>query len=166
MAELYGWPPPEDTTIIRRWPTLGGVLADKLIAVSFDAASGTLSLRGKSVAWSTHGRLMADRIVQDVNEALGRNAVSKVVILPPEPAGSPAPVPAPAWVPHAFAAAARAPHEDARLADIVRQLAGSAPHEPMHLFPVGSEQPDAPPLADVVRAKAAARARADRNRLS
>ncbi|MEW2623617.1 hypothetical protein [Streptomyces sp. NPDC048106] len=162
MAEHFGWPIPEDTTVVGQWPAVGGPLSDKLIAVSFDAVSGTLSLRGKSVAWCTHGRLTADRIVQDVNEALGRNTVSRVVILPPEP-GSPVPVPAPAWVPYAFVAAAQAPREDARLADALRCQADSAPHEPTHLFPSHADRPAAVP-ADVVRAKAAARARADRDR--
>ncbi len=165
-AELYGWPQPEDTTVIRQWPTLGGPLADKLTAVSFDPASATLSLRGKSVAWCTHGRLVAEQIVQDVNEALGGATVSRVVILPPEPAGSPPPVPTPAWVPHAFTAAARVPHEDARLADVLRLQAELAPHEPTHLFTSGTERPVAPSPGDVVRSKAAARARADRDRLT
>ncbi|CAL9327238.1 hypothetical protein [Streptomyces sp. SudanB182_2057] len=166
VAEYFGWPTPEDTTVVEQWPALGGNLSDKLIAVSFDLATGTLSLRGKSVAWSAHGRLTADRIVQDVNKALGRNLVSRIAILPPEPAGSPAPVPAPAWVPYAFAAAARVPHEDARLADILRSQAELAPHEPTHRFPSGTERPAAPSPADAARAKAAARARADRDRLT
>ncbi|MFE5899887.1 hypothetical protein ACFQ67_21150 [Streptomyces sp. NPDC056488] len=161
MTEFYGWPLPEDTEVVRQWAALGGSLPAELVAVSFDPASGVLSLRGKSIAWSTHGRLMADRIVQDMNKALGRNLVSKVVILPPQPASSSVPVPA--WVPHAFAAATRSAHQDTRLADTLRRQSESAPHEPTHLFPSTTEQPAAASPADAVRARAAARARADRD---
>ncbi|MEU3050363.1 hypothetical protein ABZ705_28315 [Streptomyces sp. NPDC006984] len=165
MAEYVGWPVPVDTTVVRQWPALAGSLSEHLSAVSFDSASGILRLRGKSLAWTTQGRLLANQIAQRVNEAIRSNTVSRVVVLPPEPAGPSAPEPAPAWVPYAFAPAAPAPHQDVRLANTLRQLAESAPHEPTHLFPASTERPTVPP-ADVVWAKAAARARADRDRLT
>lgn len=163
VAEMAGWPIPVDTTLIRQWPTLAGRLADHLIAVSFDPASGVLRLRGKSLAWTTQGRLLANQIVQDVNEALRSPAVSKVVILPFDPTASAAPVsvPAPVWVPPAFTAAAQA-RCDTQLAYTVRLQAELAPHEPTHLFPPVPDQADSWTRDDTVHARAAARARSAR----
>ncbi|MFF8035863.1 DciA family protein [Streptomyces sp. NPDC016626] len=168
LAETAGWPVPVDTTLLTQWPMLAGRLADHLTAVSFDPASGILRLRGESLAWTTQGRLLANQIVKDVNQALRSNTVSKVVILPFAPTASQAPVPAPtpAWAPPAFTAAAPA-RGDTRLINTVRLQAELAPREPSHLFPPSTDQADAPWTTDnTVNARAAARARAERQQRS
>ncbi|MFI0742681.1 DciA family protein [Streptomyces sp. NPDC021100] len=147
-AAEYGWPVPEVHPVVARWSVLAGErLAAGLTAIGFDPATNTLTLQGASTAWAAQGRLLAKRLIEQVNGSLNADVVRTVRILAPaqtEP-DSPSP-PATTQEPGVLAAVRR---QDRRV-----------PREPAHLFTGVCGPEAAPRRSDVVRAAALARARA------
>ncbi|MFJ5548656.1 DciA family protein [Streptomyces sp. NPDC093225] len=166
-AEHYGWPAPEAADLIRQWPALVGEVAANLIAVSFNPASGTLHLRAQSRAWTTQGRLLAPGLIKRVNDAIGAQTVRAIVILPPAPATVPVapPLSLPS-VPSVFAA--QVPRQQDRLLVAAAQRqAAQTPRDADQLGTVTEDRQAAlRQNAEAVRARAIARARAERGHLS
>ncbi|AWT46827.1 MULTISPECIES: DciA family protein [Streptomyces] len=92
------------------WHSVAGPLAKHVVPTAFDSETGTLILAGTSAAWLTNTRLLADRLMQGLNDVLGAGSVrhirlvkkapSTLLALPPKP-DSPRwpqqqPIPAPA----------------------------------------------------------------------
>jgi hypothetical protein len=90
------------------WHSVAGPLAKHVVPTAFDSETGTLTLAGSSVAWLTNARLLADRLMQGLNEVLGAGTVrhihlvrrdpSTLLPLPPMPDNPRAPQPEPTTV--------------------------------------------------------------------
>ncbi|MFI1354491.1 DciA family protein [Streptomyces sp. NPDC020898] len=87
------------------WHSVAGPLAEHVVPTAFDSETGTLTLAGTSVAWLTNARLLAGRLMQGLNDALGagtvrhirlvRRAPSTILPLPTMPDGPRASQPEP-----------------------------------------------------------------------
>ncbi|ALC18361.1 DciA family protein [Streptomyces pristinaespiralis] len=91
------------------WHSVAGPLAQHVVPTDFDSETGTLTLAGPSAAWLTNTRLVADRLVQGLNDVLGAGTVrhirlvkenpSQVPLLPPMPDSLRTPRPEPTTAP-------------------------------------------------------------------
>lgn len=91
------------------WHSVAGPLATHVVPTAFDSETGTLTLAGASAAWLTNTRLLADRLLQGLNDVLGAGTVRQLHLvkrdpptllpLPRMPDSPRAPQPAPATVP-------------------------------------------------------------------
>ncbi|MFF7369856.1 DciA family protein [Streptomyces tricolor] len=69
---------------------VGPDLAQHVEALSFDAVTGTLTVRADTVAWAVNMRLLAPAVITRLNEALGVDGIRCLKILGPSPlAGTP-----------------------------------------------------------------------------
>ncbi|MFJ7242697.1 DciA family protein [Streptomyces olivaceus] len=57
------------------WHSVAGPLAKHVSPTAFDSETGTLTLAGTSAAWLTNTRLLADHLVQRLNDVLGAATV-------------------------------------------------------------------------------------------
>ncbi|MFF9090484.1 DciA family protein [Streptomyces sp. NPDC014991] len=91
------------------WHSVAGPFAKHVVPTAFDSETGTLTLAGTSVAWLTNTRLLADRLMQGLNDVLGAGTVrqfqlvkrdpSTLLLLPPMPDSPRAPQPEPTTMP-------------------------------------------------------------------
>nr|WP_239146375.1 DciA family protein [Streptomyces sp. SID10815] len=91
------------------WHSVAGPLAKHVVPTAFDSETGTLTLAGTSVAWLTNTRLLADRLMQGLNDVLGAATVRQIQLmkrdpstlhlLPPMPESPRAPQPKPTTAP-------------------------------------------------------------------
>jgi hypothetical protein len=91
------------------WHAVAGPLAKHVAPTAFDSETGTLTLASASVAWLTNTRLLADRLMQGLNDMLGAGTVrhihlvkrdpSTLLPLPPMPDSPRTPEPGPTTVP-------------------------------------------------------------------
>lgn len=86
--------PAAGATLRERWAAIAPELAGHVIAVSYDADSGRLTVCPESATWATKARLEQTRIIAAANESAGRTVVRSLQILAPgtvavtEPAGT------------------------------------------------------------------------------
>lgn len=152
VAELItemGWGRPETVAILSLWPELVGSIAANLRAVDFDPDTGTLTLASESSAWATQAHLISKQLISRLNIALDSPTVRALCILRPavsEPvAGRPS----------------EAEAEPVLQAALSRQDA-ALPREPEHVFTAGQDAKARSEQADIIRARALARARSGR----
>ncbi|MFH8342993.1 DciA family protein [Streptomyces sp. AM6-12] len=83
-----------ETSPLPAWYSVAGPLAKHVAPTAFDSETGTLTLAGVSAAWLTSSRLLADLLVQRLNDVLGAGTVRHIrlvkredppTLLPPPP---------------------------------------------------------------------------------
>jgi predicted nucleic acid-binding Zn ribbon protein len=117
---------PDAPAVIADWDNLAEPFARHVRPVSFDPATGALSVQAVSKAWVTNMRLLGPQVISQLNERLGSEQISQLRIFGPA---------APASTPAKCSAAPVAPELQAALD---RQL-GVARREPRELFQAGRE---------------------------
>ncbi|MET9197111.1 DciA family protein [Streptomyces olivaceus] len=118
------------------WHSVAGPLAKHVVPTAFDSETGTLTLVGASVAWLTNTRLLADRLVQGLNDVLGAGTVRSLrlvrressTLLPLSPTPEQPYAPQPERIP--------VPSDPAIAAALSRQ-ARQLPREVTHFTPPG-----------------------------
>ncbi|MGW1289947.1 DciA family protein [Streptomyces sp. NPDC002586] len=60
------------------WHSVAGPLAKHVVPTAFDSETGTLTLAGAAAAWLTNTRLLADRLIQGLNDVLGSGTVRHI----------------------------------------------------------------------------------------
>jgi len=83
--------------LLEQWPTIcPAELATTVQPVGYDPDHGLLTLRPSSNAYATKVRLFERKLVEHLNEQLGRPAVRAIRVLPPGATTAPASAPEPA----------------------------------------------------------------------
>lgn len=77
-------------SLLQQWPDIAPDLARHVAAVGFDAEQGRLDLLPDSSAYATQLRMSTARLVALANQAVGRQAVRTIRVLPPGTARGPA----------------------------------------------------------------------------
>ncbi|MFF4732859.1 DciA family protein [Streptomyces mirabilis] len=128
FADVIGCPgpAPDASAVIADWDNLAEPFARHVRPVSFEPATGALSLQAVSKAWATNMRLLGPQVISQLNERLGSEQISQLRIFGPA---------APASAPAKCSAAPVAPELQAALD---RQLE-VARREPGELFQAGRE---------------------------
>jgi predicted nucleic acid-binding Zn ribbon protein len=67
------------------WHSVAGPLAKHVVPTAFDSETGTLTLAGTTTAWLTNTRLMADRLMQGLNDVLGTDTVRHIRLVKRDP---------------------------------------------------------------------------------
>lgn len=67
------------------WHSVAGPLAKHVVPTAFDSETGTLTLAGTSAAWLTNARLLADRLMQGLNDVLGAGTVRHIRLVKRDP---------------------------------------------------------------------------------
>ncbi|MEU9197785.1 DciA family protein [Streptomyces hundungensis] len=84
LVTEHAWElPAAGATLRERWAAIAPELAGHVVAVSYDADSGRLTVCPESSAWATKARLEQARVVAAANKAAGRTVVCALRILPP-----------------------------------------------------------------------------------
>lgn len=100
VAERAWEVPAAGGSLLQQWPAIAPDLAPHVRAVGFDADGGRLDLLPDSPAYATQLRMSTARLVALANQAVGRQAVRTIRVLPPGTARGPAaPEAAPATAP-------------------------------------------------------------------
>ncbi|MFF4138841.1 DciA family protein [Streptomyces mirabilis] len=123
---IKGVPDPDVPAVIADWDNLAEPFARHVRPVSFDPATGALSVQAVSNAWATNMRLLGPQVISQLNERLGSEQISQLRIFGPA---------APASTPAKCSTAPVAPELQAALD---RQLR-VARREPGELFQAGRE---------------------------
>ncbi|NJA56714.1 DciA family protein [Streptomyces sp. NEAU-H3] len=78
--------------IISQWPSLCPQFADgQVTPISYDPATGRLTLRPANPSWGAHLRLLGGQLAKQINDKLGTDAVRTLRVLAPGTAARPGP---------------------------------------------------------------------------
>lgn len=76
-------------TLLNCWTSVAGPIARHVDLAGFDRESGTLTLCGSSTAWITQLKLLADVLIQRINDELGSQTVRRIRLVKKDLTGSP-----------------------------------------------------------------------------